>query len=110
MTYFITTISKLIQCGKCTGWIYTAHLNGWQRKVDPNPLDLKSELEARVANRKIYQTRQIGVEFELENRTLWQIENPEPWIKVLAEHSCQTPTIFEPAPLYEPFKSKEPNF
>lgn len=110
MTYFINSIAELLQCRKCTGWVYKAHLNGWQKYLDPNPIDFETEIAMRIANRRIFQTRPVGLEFEIEDRTLWHITNGDHRAKTLVEHSCQTPTIFEPEPIYQLAKSKEPNF
>ena len=55
----------------------------------------------RIEGRKIFQT--LGVwELTLIVRTLWHINKGDPLGKVFASHSCQTPEIFEPAPIYEP--------
>jgi len=108
--HFINSPAELIQCRKCTGWIYQCHVNGWQITVDPIALNFETEISLRMEGRRIYQTLKFGTDFELENRTLWHITNAHRLAKVLAEHSCKTPTIFEPAPLYETAKSKEPNF
>ena len=108
--HFINSPAELTQCRKCTGWIYQCYINGWKIKVEPTPLNFETEISLRMEGRRIYQTLKFGTDFELENRTLWHITNAHRLTKVLPEHSCKTPTIFEPAPLYETAKSKEPNF
>ena len=110
MTSLINSIAKLIQCRRCTGWIYEAHIHGWKFKVDPDPLDFETEIAARIAGRKIFQTLPVGIDFELDHRSLWHITNPSPRAKVLVEHDCTMPTIFQPSPLYEFSQPKEPNF
>ena len=57
----------------------------------------------RVEGRKIYQT--LGItEPTLIPRRLWHIEQDDSRAKVFASHSCQTPEIFEPSPIFEPVK------
>ena len=99
MTSFISSPLNLTQCGKCKGWIYECHVNGWRRKVEPTPLNFAEELAMRVEGRTIFQT--LGTaEPILVTRTAWHIAQVGE-TKVLPEHSCQTPALFEPAPLSE---------
>jgi hypothetical protein len=37
----------------------------------------------------------------LIHRNVWHINNPDPRAKVFASHSCSTPEIFEPMPLFD---------
>jgi hypothetical protein len=108
--HFLSSLAKLKQCGKCTGWMYEAQVNGWRVRVEPNPLNLADEIGMRLAKRKIYQTIVKGIDFELMARSAWHITKGDSKSVVLAEHDCRWPTIFEPAPLYLTAKSKEPNF
>ena len=99
---FINSPLKLNQCRKCQGWIYQCHVDGWETYLEPTALNFAEEVAMRLEGRRIFQT--IGIfEPTLQPRKLWHINNPSPRSKVLASHSCQTPAIFEPAPLFEPF-------
>jgi hypothetical protein len=99
MTSFISSPLNLTQCRKCKGWIYECHVNGWRTRVEPNPLNLHQELAMRIEGRAIFQT--LGTaEPILVKRTAGHIAQVRQ-TKVLPEHSCQTPAIFEPAPLFE---------
>ena len=66
------------------------------------------EVKMRLAGRKVYQILGLARPILVE-RTLWHIASMEPAI-VLAEHQCQTPHIFEPAPLFEKPTLKESKF
>lgn len=97
---FVNSKLTSSQCAKCKGWIYECHVDGWRTYLEPNPLNFAEELAMRVEGRRIFQT--IGIfEPTLQPRKLWHINNPSPRSKVLASHSCQTPAIFEPAPLFD---------
>jgi hypothetical protein len=94
------------QCSRCTGWIYECHINGWETKVEPNPLNFQEELAMRLEGRRIFQTVEI-TNSTLMPRTAWHIERSDSRAKVFATHSCKTPTYFEPSPLDEkPTQSK----
>jgi len=108
--YFINSSAKLIQCPKCTGWIYEATVNGWRVRVEPTPLNLSDEIAWRLSNRQIYQTVGTMADFNLEPRKLWHITKGDKRSLVLGSHDCDFPTIFEPEPLFAPKLSKEPNF
>ena len=98
---FANSKLELKTCAKCKGWIYECHVDGWRTYLEPNPLNFAEELAMRVEGRRIFQT--IGItEPTLQPRKLWHINNPNPRAKVLASHSCQTPALFEPAPLFDP--------
>ena len=87
-------------CARCKGWILVCLIFGFETKVEPNPLNLKEEVTARLEGRRIYQT--FGtVETTLIKRTLWHIAQPNPHAKVLVAHDCKRPTYFEPEPLFE---------
>jgi hypothetical protein len=99
----INSALTLSQCPICKGWIYECHVYGFRTRVEPISLNFQSEVKMRIEGRAIFQT--IGVaELTLVPRTLWHIEQSDPKAKVFASHSCQTPEIFEPAPLFEPFQ------
>ena len=55
----------------------------------------------RVEGRSIFQTLGLTDPI-LVARTLWHINKADSGAKVFASHSCQTPEIFEPAPIFEP--------
>ena len=101
MSAFINSLPESKQCPICKGWIYECHVNGWRTRIEPNPLNFATEVAMRIEGRKIFQT--LGItEPTLVARTLWHINQDDPRSKVFASHSCQTPEIFEPAPIYEP--------
>lgn len=108
--HLISSLAKLKQCGRCKGWIYVAHIHGWEKKVEPTPLNIEEEIAYRLTGVKIYQTMPIGSQFELMERTAWQITHADPRSKALAEHDCSTPTLFEPAPIYSKPTLKETEF
>jgi len=99
MDSFINSQPTSSQCRKCSGWVLEAHVNGWRTRVEPNPLNLESELAASIQGREIFQT--LGtVQVILVKRTIWHIRKDDPKTKVLASHDCSTPTYFEPEPLF----------
>jgi len=98
---FINSLPTISQCSICKGWVYECHVNGFRTRVEPNPLNFATEVAMRIEGRRILQT--LGVtEPILIARTLWHINKGDPRGKIFASHSCQTPEIFEPAPIYEP--------
>ena len=98
--YFISTFPTLKECAKCKGWILECFINGFETRLEPTPLNLGDELKMRIEGRRIYQTFGI-VDPILVKRTDWHIANVDDRAKVLAVHSCKTPTYFEPEPLFE---------
>ena len=108
--HFLTDIAKLTQCARCKGWIYEGHLYGFLIRVEPTRLNLGDELAMRLAGRKVYGTARMGSDFELTKRTAWHIAKNEAASLALVAHDCQSPTYFEPEPLYPQPTSKEPNF
>jgi len=110
MSNFINSLQNLTQCPICTGWIYEMHLSGFRTRVEPTPLNFEEEIAARLAGRKIYQTIRVGYDFEIQKRTLWHITHSDFTEFVLPSHSCKTPTIFEPTPLYPNPIAKESIF
>jgi hypothetical protein len=108
MTSFISSPLNLTQCRRCKGWIYECHVGGWRRRVEPIPLNFAEELAMRIEGRTIFQT--LGrAEPILVTRTAWHIAQVGE-TRVLPEHSCQTPALFEPAPLFEKPTTKEMRF
>ena len=96
---FINSSPVPKRCARCKGHILEAHVNGWRTRLEPNPLNLESELAANIQGRRIFQT--LGtVEPILVERTIWHIRKDDPKAKVLASHDCKTPTYFEPEPLF----------
>jgi hypothetical protein len=110
MSNFINSLQKLTQCPICKGWIYEMHLNGFRTRVEPTPLNFEEEIRARLTGRKVYQSIRVGYDFEIQKRTLWHINNSDSTEFVLVGHDCSTPTIFEPAPIYEKPTFKEARF
>ena len=97
---FINSPLTLSQCTKCKGWIYECHVNGFRTRVEPTPLNLGEELKMRIEGRRIFQT--LGtVDPILVKRTDAHIAKVDERAKVLAVHSCKSPTYFEPEPLFE---------
>jgi len=98
--HFISTFPTLKECARCKGWILECWINGFETKLEPTPLNFEEELKFRIEGRRIFQT--LGtVEPTLVKRTDWHIAKADPRAKVLAVHSCKTPTYFEPSPLFE---------
>jgi len=97
---FISTFPTLKECARCKGWILECFIDGFETRLEPTPLNLAEELKFRIEGRRIFQTLGI-VEPILVKRTDWHIANVDDRAKVLAVHSCKTPTYFEPEPLFE---------
>lgn len=103
---FISTFPTLKECARCKGWILECFINGFEIKLEPTPLNFAEELKMRIEGRRIYQT--FGtVEPILVKRTEAEIAKADPRAKVLAVHSCKTPTYFEPEPLFETIAKTE---
>ena len=97
---FISTRPVPKLCARCKGWILECFIDGFETRLEPTPLNLDEELKMRIEGRRIFQT--LGtIEPILVKRTNWHIVKADPRAKVLAVHSCKTPTYFEPAPLFE---------
>ena len=97
---FISTFPTLKECARCKGWILECWINGFETKLEPTQLNFEEELKFRIEGRRIFQT--LGtVEPILVKRTDWHIAKADSRAKVLAVHSCKTPTYFEPSPLFE---------
>jgi hypothetical protein len=63
----------------------------------------------RLDGRKVYQA--VGTaQPMLEERSAWHIAGGDDDALIFAEHRCETPEIFEPAPLREKPKVKEMDF
>ena len=108
MSFFVSTPATLSQHRPCQGWIYEAHIGGWQTRVEPTPLNFVEEVKARLEGRAIYQI--LGTaEPILIPRTTWHILKAESAI-VFAEHRCSTPEMFEPLPVARKPLPKEPRF
>jgi len=97
---FINSAPTLSQCEKCQGWVLECYVAGFLTRVEPNPLNFAEELIARAKGLRIYQTFGTS-QVCLVRRKLWHIEKADPRAKVLATHDCQSPTYFEPSPLFE---------
>ena len=108
--FLINSVAKLTQCRRCQGWIYVAHVNGFETKVEPNPLKLDEEVALRLTGSTIYQTLRSGAGFELQRRTAYHIEKADPREVALAVHDCTFPTLFEPIDILAKPKPKEPIF
>ena len=103
---FISTRPFPKLCARCKGWILECFIDGFETKLEPNPLNFEEELKMRIEGRRIYQT--LGtVEPILVKRTGAHIAKADPRAKVLAVHSCKTPTYFEPEPLFETIAKSE---
>ena len=99
-SHFISTFPTLKECARCKGWILECFIDGFETKLEPTPLNLGEELKMRIEGRRIYQT--LGtVEPILVKRTGAHIAKVDERAKVLAVHSCKSPTYFEPEPLFE---------
>jgi len=97
---FISTRPVPKLCARCKGWILECFIDGFETKLEPTPLNFAEELKMRIEGRRIYQT--FGtVEPILVKRTGAHIAKADERAKVLAVHSCKTPTYFEPSPLFE---------
>lgn len=97
---FISTRPVPKLCARCKGWILECFIDGFETKLEPTPLNLGEELKMRIEGRRIYQT--LGtVDSILVKRTDSHIAKVDERAKVLAVHSCKTPTYFEPSPLFE---------
>jgi hypothetical protein len=105
---FINSLATLSQCPICTGWIFEGMVNGFRTRVEPNPLNVESEIAMRIEGRRIYQSLSKN-SLNLIDRKTWHILNSASSL-VFASHDCKTPTYFEPEPLFETPKSKEPQF
>jgi hypothetical protein len=105
---FINSIATSSQCPICTGWIYEGMVNGFRTRVEPTPLNFESEIGMRIEGRRIYQSLSKTC-LDLIDRKAWHILNSSNAL-VFASHSCKTPTYFEPEPLFDQVKPKEPNF
>ena len=104
--HFISTFPTLKECARCKGWILECFIDGFETKLEPTPLNFAEELKFRVEGRRIYQT--LGtVDPILVKRTDSHIAKSDPRAKVLAVHSCKTPTYFEPSSLFEIPKTSE---
>jgi len=98
--FFISTFPTLKECARCKGWILECFIDGFETKLEPTPLNFAEELKFRVEGRRIYQT--LGtVDPILVKRTDSHIAKSDSRAKVLAVHSCKSPTYFEPSPLFE---------
>ena len=98
--FLINSIAKLTLCKICKGWIYEAQLYGFKTKVEPTPLNSSEEVIHRLEGRRVFQTLRKGYDWELSERTAWHITKGDPTAVVLPEHSCKTPVIFEPTPIF----------
>jgi hypothetical protein len=107
--HFINSLATSSQCPICKGWIFEGMVNGFRTRVDPTPLKNDPELKMRIIGRKIYQSIS-KTNVDLIERKAWHIKNGDPDALVFASHDCKTPTYFEPEPLFETPKSKEPQF
>ena len=97
---FISTRPVPKVCARCKGWILECFIDGFETKLEPTPLNFAEELKMRVEGRRIYQT--LGtVDPILVKRTDSHIAKVDERAKVLAVHSCKSPTYFEPEPLFE---------
>ena len=97
---FISTRPVPKLCARCKGWILECFIDGFETRLEPTPLNLGEELKMRIEGRRIYQT--LGtVDPILVKRTDSHIAKVDERAKVLAVHSCKTPTYFEPSPLFE---------
>jgi hypothetical protein len=103
---FISTRPFPKLCLRCKGWILECFIDGFETRLEPTPLNLAEELKFRIEGRRIFQTLGI-VEPILVKRTDWHIANVDDRAKVLAVHSCKTPTYFEPSPLFETIVKSE---
>jgi len=103
---FISTLPVSKLCARCKGWILECFIDGFETKLEPNPLNFAEELKMRIEGRRIYQT--FGtVDPILVKRTEAEIAKADPRAKVLAVHSCKTPIYFEPEPLFETIAKTE---
>ena len=109
MSFFISTPIAITQHRPCQGWVFEAHVGGWRTRVEPTPLNFVEELKMRMEGRKVYQILGVAEPMLIE-RSAWHIARMTGSTIVLAEHSCRTPEIFEPSPLYEKPTMKEPRF
>ena len=97
---FISTRPVPKLCARCKGWILECFIDGFETKLEPTPLNLGEELKMRIEGRRIFQT--LGtVDPILVKRTDFHIAKVDERAKVLAVHSCKSPTYFEPSPLFE---------
>ena len=97
---FISTRPVPKLCARCKGWILECFIDGFETRLEPTPLNLGEELKMRIEGRRIFQT--LGtVDPILVKRTDSHIAKVDERAKVLAVHSCKTPTYFEPSPLFE---------
>jgi len=97
---FISTRPVPKLCARCKGWILECFIDGFETKLEPTPLNLSEELKMRIEGRRIFQT--LGtVDPILVKRTDAHIAKVDERAKVLAVHSCKSPTYFEPSPLFE---------
>ena len=97
---FISTRPVPKLCARCKGWILECFIDGFETRLEPTPLNLGEELKMRIEGRRIFQT--LGtVDPILVKRTDSHIAKVDERAKVLAVHSCKSPTYFEPEPLFE---------
>ena len=94
-------------CQKCHSAIW--HLwsrGGFTVRLDPEPLDFKTDLEAFIAKRHTFKLWRIGpYRFEVDYRTPNTIKNWDGSGVVLAAHICDPSNIRTALPDYWPGKT-----
>jgi hypothetical protein len=93
-------------CHRCAAAIWRTGIP-WPILLDPEPLDLNTELQTRLAGRLTYQAHHRGgTHFEPVLRYAYHIQLQDPGTIVLSEHAC--PRILPPTqlPNYWPAKPR----
>ncbi len=88
----ISTTARFEPCPKCHALTIRALDNpvaGIDTRLDPTPLDLVAELQARISGRWTYDLIGIGARKEIAFRDQWRIKKRN-W-PVLPRHQCPGP-------------------
>lgn len=85
-------------CPRCKAPTWQAVIDGFTTRLDPQFLDTRTELLARLQGRHIYQTIPGTNLPELQWRTVTHIASPNQPLRILATHTCTPP----PHPALEP--------
>lgn len=87
-----TTDPALGKCGKCRRPVLVCHVDGMPVKADPTALTLKGQIEAREADRHLYEVEisTSGRSAFLRYRDEARILLMKPHIAI-TDHDCQSP-------------------
>jgi hypothetical protein len=85
--HFITTIAKIVICGRCRQPILTGHAEGIPARVDATPVNRFGEIEAIREGRSTYQLRGGRLVYRQSEQILHDNGEVQP---ILIAHRCGT--------------------